>query len=279
MSSGIYKITLKTDNRIYIGSAVDVEDRWKNHLYNASSTRDNVQVITRAIRKYGEDAFDWEILEYCDNEYLIEREQHYLDTLQPFVRTGIGFNVREDADSNLGIKASNETKKKMSDARKGRKFSNEHKENMKKDWHKNRGAEYYKGLSERMKGNKNPATRPEVRKKISEAMIGKTWKHDEERIKKHIEARKGKKYSDEAKANMKAAQQKNKTRSAEAKEKFSLAQRKLYEITTPSGDTFEMYSKELKEYCKENSLTYANLITTARTGKFYKGAWIARLIK
>jgi hypothetical protein len=149
---------------------------------------------------------------------------------------------------------------------------------MKKDWHAKRSPEYFAGLSERSKGDKNPAKRPEVRQKISEAMKGKTWKHDADRMRKHTAARKGKKYSDEAKANMRLAQQKNKTRSAAAKEKFYLAQRKLYEITKPCGATFEMYSRELKVFCKENSLQYANLITTAKTKKSYKGGWLARLV-
>lgn len=278
MSSGVYKITLRTDNRIYIGSAIDIEDRWKNHLHNASSKRDNVQVITRAIRKYGKDAFEWEIIEYCDINCLIDREQYYLDTLQPFVRTGLGFNIRETADSNLGITASDETKRKMSTAHKGRVFSDEHKENMSKGWHKNRGDDYYAGLSERMKGNNNPSKNPIVRKKISDAMTGKSWKHDEKRMQNHIAARVGKTYSEEARANMKAAQQKNNTRSAEAKEKFYLAQRKLYKITTPTGESFELYSRELKIYCKEHSLQYGNLISTAKTRKFYKDGWIATLL-
>jgi group I intron endonuclease len=58
MSSGIYKITLKNDKRCYIGSAVNVSGRWKLHLTNAASKRSDVQVITKAIRKYGADAFD-----------------------------------------------------------------------------------------------------------------------------------------------------------------------------------------------------------------------------
>lgn len=256
--SGIYKITLIKDGRIYIGSAADIYLRWRWHKNS------QVQLIGKMIKKYGKDAFKFEIIEEVEavKEKLEEREQHYLDTLQPFPwNNNCGFNLSPTAYSPLGIKRSEKTKKKMRES-----------------WHKNRGADYYERLSQRVKGDKNPAKRSEVRKKISEAMTGKTWKHDKERMQKHIAAHKGRKYSDSARANMRVAQQKNNTRSDEAKEKFYLAQRRLYEITSPDGDVFKMYSRELKVFCKENKLTYANLITTAKTLKPYKGGWIVKLI-
>lgn len=257
--SGVYKITLTVDGRIYIGSAADIHKRWKWHRNS------RVQLIGKMIKKYGKDAFVFEVIEEVEpiKEKLEEREQYYLNTLQPFPwNNNRGFNLCPNAYTPLGIKRSEETKQKMRES-----------------WHKNRGEEYYKQLSKNVQGDKNPAKRQEVRKKISEAMTGKTWKHDKERMQKHIAARKGKKYSDQARANMKAAQQKNKTRSAEAREKFSLAQRKLYQITDPNGNTFEMCSRDLKVFCKENSLSYSNLITTAKTGKYYKKSWIARLVE
>ena len=256
--SGVYKITLIKDGRIYIGSATDIHLRWNWHRNS------QVQLIGKMIKKYGKNAFTFEVIEEVEpiKEKLEEREQYYLDTMQPFPwNNNRGFNLCPNAYTPLGIKRSDETKKKMSEV-----------------WNNNRGESYFKQLSKNIKGDKNPAKRPEVRKKISESMTGKTWKHDEERIKKHIAARKGKKYSEESKERMRIAQQKNNTRSEEAKEKFYLAQRRLYEITTPEGNMFQMYSRELKSFCKENKLSYANLISTAKTSKPYKGGWVARLI-
>jgi hypothetical protein len=50
-------------------------------------------------------------------EVLIEREQHYLDELDPF------FNICKVAGSVLGVKHSKETRRKMSKAQKGKKKS------------------------------------------------------------------------------------------------------------------------------------------------------------
>ena len=257
-TSGVYKITLKQDGRIYIGSSADIYLRWKWHKNN------QVQLIGKMIQKYGKDAFIFEVVEEvsANKVMLEEREQYYLDLLQPFPwNSNRGFNLSPNAYTCLGIKRSDETKKKMRES-----------------WHTNRGEAYYAQLSANISGDRNPAKRPEVRDKISKSKLGQCWKDNANRMKKHITARKGKKYSDASKKNMSIAQQKNNTRSVEAKEIFYLAQRNLYEITRPDSTTFQMYSRELKLFCTDNNLQYANLITTAKTNKLYKGGWIAKLL-
>lgn len=275
--SGVYRIILKSDGRSYVGSSYDIPGRWRDHIY-AAKRPNTKQVIARAIAKYGKDSFDWVVLESCTVDQLIIREQYWLDTIRPFADENNGFNVRKIADSNIGIKRTVESRKKQSKTMTNVPKSEEHKQHMRDNWHKNRGLEYYEQCRERMIGDKNPARRPEVADKISKSCAGNTWKDDKERVAKHIALRTGSKRDEKAKANMRSAQQKNNTRSAEAKEIFYLAQRKLYKITTPTGETFEMYSRELKSYCKDHNLGYPNLISSAKTGKPYKKGWLAKLI-
>lgn len=276
--SGVYQIILKLDGRSYVGSAVNIDARWRNHV-SASKRNKTKQVIARALAKHGPENFEWLVLEYCDIDQLLTREQHWLDSIRPFADEGNGFNVRKIADSNLGITRSLAAREKQSNSMKGFLKTESHKQRMREVWHQSRSEEYYQALSDRIKGDRNPAKRPEVAAKISKSMKGKSWKHDLERVDKHIAERKGKRFSEEKKANMRIAQQKNKTRSAEAKEKFYLAQRKLYEVTKPDGSLLTLYSRELKIFCAENQLQYGNLITTAKTGKTYKGGWKARLVQ
>jgi group I intron endonuclease len=251
-TSGVYKITLKNDGRIYIGSSAGIEDRWNWHI------RSQIQLIGKMIKKYGKESFTFEIIEEVEpvKEKLIEREQFYLDTLQPFPWiNNNGFNLAPTAYSPLGIKRSEETKKKMSNS-----------------WYESRGTDAYRQrASDQMRGENNPAKRPEVAAKISKSRTGQTWADNLERVEKHRQARLGTTRSKETKERMSIAQQKNNTRSAAAKEKFYLLQRTLYEITKPDQSTFQIYSRELKEYCKNNRLQYSNLITTAKTDKLYKG--------
>jgi group I intron endonuclease len=272
IDSGIYQIILKEDGRSYVGSALSIKERWYNHR-KASVSSGPRQVIARALAKYGPDNFNWIILEQCDPdpELLLEKEQSWLDKIRPFADEDRGFNVRKIANSNVGIKRTIESRQKQSKTMTGVSKTLEHRANLSKDWTKKRDPEYFQCASERMKGDKNPAKRPEVAAKISAKMTGKTWKDDKARVEKHIAQRKGKKQTEKARTNMKLAQQKNKTRSAEAKEKFYLAQRVLYNIIDPIGNQTEIYSRELKIFCRENNLQYANLITTAKNNKTYKG--------
>jgi group I intron endonuclease len=83
--------------------------------------------MQRSWNKYGKDSFIFNVIEFVEiKENLLIREQHYLDTLNPFGKNG--FNNEKIAGSHLGIKHSEETKKKMSESRKGNIFTDQHKE-------------------------------------------------------------------------------------------------------------------------------------------------------
>lgn len=102
--SGIYQIKNKKNNRVYIGSAVNCRDRKLLHL---SQLRRNIHhsiTLQRAYNKYGNDIFEFEVLEYCKKEKLIEREQYYLDKLSPF------YNTCKKAHSTLGISSTRRKK-------------------------------------------------------------------------------------------------------------------------------------------------------------------------
>lgn len=271
--TGIYKITLKSDGRCYIGSALDIHSRWDLHLKDYVN-----QYISRAIRKYGPDAFEWEILEEIKIDKLLKREQHYLDTLRPFARLRRGFNIREKADSNLGIKLSEKTRKRMSKSSKGKPKSESHKAAMRKDWRGKRSPEYFEGLSERVRGDKNPSKRPEVAKKISESHMGLTWKDDKERVRKHSERMKRESiFCDSEFQKQNRERHLGSKRSDESKERMGAWQQRLYLITDPDGNGFEMWSKDLKQFCKENNLGYQNLQQCSKTGKKYK-KWMCRTL-
>lgn len=82
--SGIYKITNLLTEDFYIGSSIDVNNRWRQHKNTAKvgSLRSHLH---SAIRKYGVQNFVFEVIEQCplDRRFLAIREQYYIDTLQP----------------------------------------------------------------------------------------------------------------------------------------------------------------------------------------------------
>jgi group I intron endonuclease len=85
---GIYKITNKTNGKTYVGQSVDIEERWKQHQWKAFNCNELAynSAIHAAFRKYGLDAFTYEIVELCSPEELDEREKFWiqeLDTISP----------------------------------------------------------------------------------------------------------------------------------------------------------------------------------------------------
>jgi group I intron endonuclease len=72
-------------------------------------------IINKALLKYGHKNFSLSILEYCDLEDVIEREQFYFYYLKP------EYNTLALAGSSGGFIHTEESKMKMSEARKGKK--------------------------------------------------------------------------------------------------------------------------------------------------------------
>ena len=64
--------------------------------------------IYKAVLKYGYGEFRLEILEYCDPQVLIKREQFYMDKFNP------EYNILKFAGSSLGYKFSEASRAKLS---------------------------------------------------------------------------------------------------------------------------------------------------------------------
>lgn len=77
---GIYKIRNKQDGKCYYGSSADVNKRFAQHRKTLqNNTHHNVH-LQRAWNKYGENAFTFEVVEECERNQMLIREQCYLDT-------------------------------------------------------------------------------------------------------------------------------------------------------------------------------------------------------
>lgn len=130
-SSGIYRITCTANGKIYIGSAMDFNKRWKNHRVGLNNNNHSNRHLQAAWNKYGKDAFIFEIIEFVMPWSVLDREQYWLDKLKPYNRT-IGFNIAENATAptagltfTRNIPVSDETKAKLRAANIGKKQSPE----------------------------------------------------------------------------------------------------------------------------------------------------------
>lgn len=77
--SCIYQIRCRTTGRIYIGSAVDLRDRWNTHLRNLRRGDHSNALLQQAWNKHGETSFELSILELVEKVRLLHAEQAWLD--------------------------------------------------------------------------------------------------------------------------------------------------------------------------------------------------------
>jgi group I intron endonuclease len=85
----IYIIKNTINSKVYIGQTTQtVETRFKQHLKCLKSN--SVQLISKAIKKYGKSNFYVEILEECFIEELNKKEEHYIKLYNSFSN---GYNL------------------------------------------------------------------------------------------------------------------------------------------------------------------------------------------
>ncbi len=109
MVIGIYGIRRVGTDDLYVGSSNNIPMRLKRHWQQLRNGNHHSPYLQRVYNKYGKDALEVFVFEYCTLDVLIEREQFYLDTLKPIFNTNTiaGRTVR------VGFKHSDETKAKM----------------------------------------------------------------------------------------------------------------------------------------------------------------------
>lgn len=81
--SGIYAIEHIESKRFYIGSSAAFYKRKQAHVWKLRAGIHHSTHLQNAWNKYGEDAFEFYLLEECDKENLLIREQAYLDAFRP----------------------------------------------------------------------------------------------------------------------------------------------------------------------------------------------------
>lgn len=80
MSIGIYKYENKINGKIYIGLSINIENRYRQHLYDAEHLEERrCSGIDYAIKKYGIENFDFQIIEECSPDELNDREKYWIN--------------------------------------------------------------------------------------------------------------------------------------------------------------------------------------------------------
>lgn len=151
---GIYKWRNKTNNKVYIGKATNLTKRKNLFLcFNAEGYAG--KFINAARQKYNNSTYwDYEILEYCIEEKLNEKEIQYIE-LYDTTNRELGYNLSIGGEGSRGYKMTEEAKEKLSIINKGKTLTKEHckkiSEALKGKFTGNNSSNYGKKLSDERK--------------------------------------------------------------------------------------------------------------------------------
>lgn len=163
---GVYSIHhINKPNVLYVGSASKVRHRnhisgmyarWNAHLYCFRKGNHHSNYLQNVVNKYGIEGLRFSVLEVCSPEECLQREQYYIDTLQP------AYNTCKIAGNSKGYKHSEATIALMISQRRGKKGHSH-------------SIEARQAMSEAAKLRDMSHLRsPEVSRKKSEMMKGKS---------------------------------------------------------------------------------------------------------
>lgn len=130
---------------MYVGGSVNIESRFGDHKRGAGA---DVQAIDRAILKYGKENFTYQIITELPADWKIigEHEKYWIKFYNTF-KDGKHYNLDEGGGGISGFKHSDESKKKMSDAKKGKYIGENH-----PMWNKHHSKETKNKISQAKKG-------------------------------------------------------------------------------------------------------------------------------
>jgi len=200
--AGVYKIKNLKNNKVYIGSSIDLQRRKRSHICCLKNNTHTNSYLQDDFNKYGIDNFKFVVIEFVEKtkdntlfvKNMLEIEQCWIDKFNSSNRE-LGYNKSPIAGSTVGVKwteesrlafsekrkknptrgmlgmnHSQQTKNRMSEYRKGKPISEETKQNIS---NANKGRKpSIKAIEEARKYHLGRKRTDEEKRKISKAMSG-----------------------------------------------------------------------------------------------------------
>lgn len=175
----VYIHTNKINNKKYVGiTKTSTSKRWGKN--GSGHKAKNHSLFFNAINKYGWDNFEHRIfVENVDKETACYLEVLLIEILRTRDQK-YGYNIQKGGQlGNAGVTFSEESKKKMSDAKKGNKLSEEHKLKISKGCKGHKAAVFSDETKEKLRiANIGKHLSEDVKNKISKSLTGITRSED-----------------------------------------------------------------------------------------------------
>ena len=101
-ASGVYQIRCIPTGKIYVGSAVDLRRRWYAHRCLLRRGNHPNRHLLHAWEKYGENNFEFTVLEFTTPDKLLQVEQEWIDRTS-CTDSNTGFNICPTAKALVGL--------------------------------------------------------------------------------------------------------------------------------------------------------------------------------
>jgi hypothetical protein len=236
--TGIYQIKNTITGKVYVGSAINIKNRFLDHKQLLKRQKHHSKKLQHSVNKYGIENFVFEIIEECEKDFLIEREQYYINTYESYEK---GYNATPTAGSKLGFKFSEESKKKMRQSQKGLRAGEKH-----PLYGKRHSEETKRKISIKNSGKK---ASEETKRKMSKSRKGRT------------PAMLGKKHSEETKRKISKANEDKlkgeKNPSSKLNDFLVLEIRNLWDQLKPEKNNLTY--KTIMLFCEKYSVTYSTI--------------------
>jgi len=118
--AAIYKIENLINGKVYIGSSQDVRQRLRMHKSQLKRGIHGSSHLQASFNKYGEENFYFSIVEIVEKQNLIEKEKYYIEKHKALERK-FGYNKASIIENTSGYKWSEESRKKLSNSKTGKK--------------------------------------------------------------------------------------------------------------------------------------------------------------
>ena len=111
--TGIYKIRNIVNNKVYIGSAIDIKKRWRDHKWYLKENKHHNSHLQASYNKYELENFEFSVELECELKNLLIEERNLIKKYNAD-NNQFGYNVNDPEHTFLNRKHSKKTKKILS---------------------------------------------------------------------------------------------------------------------------------------------------------------------